>query len=173
MPGTLPAHLASQATSDPCFAWEPAIAGVSDASKTIPQTIKGRMGFLSNLKGYLSRLRPSNQCPPARNAGGNAHLAKLLSGHARDLDAKPLTLTCHRLCIAAVESILIMCATLATMSGRPLFDHLVGEAQQRERAERLGGLEVDDEPISFNCLPVREEGSTIRYSSASKTMPAV
>jgi hypothetical protein len=65
MPGTLPAHLASQAASDPCFAWGPAIAGVSDASTTIPQTIKARMCFLSNLKRYLSRLRPSNQCPPA------------------------------------------------------------------------------------------------------------
>jgi hypothetical protein len=65
MPGTLPAHLASQAASDPCFAWGPAIAGVSDASTTIPQTIKARMCFLSNLKRYLSRLRPSNQCPTA------------------------------------------------------------------------------------------------------------
>jgi len=61
MPGTLPAHLASQAASDPCFAWGPEIAGVSDASTTIPQTIKARMCFLSNLKRYLSRLRPSNQ----------------------------------------------------------------------------------------------------------------
>jgi hypothetical protein len=65
MPGTLPAHLASQAASDPCFAWGPAIAGVSDASTTIPQTIKARMSFLSNLKPYLNRLRPSNQCPAA------------------------------------------------------------------------------------------------------------
>jgi hypothetical protein len=53
MPGTLPAHLASQAASDPCFAWRPAIAGVSDASTTIPQAIKARMCFLSNLKRYL------------------------------------------------------------------------------------------------------------------------
>jgi hypothetical protein len=45
MPGTLPAHLASQAASDPCFAWGPDIAGVSDASTTIPQTIKARMCF--------------------------------------------------------------------------------------------------------------------------------
>jgi hypothetical protein len=58
MPGTLPAHLASQAAADPCFAWGPAIAGVSDASTTIPQTIKARMCFLSNLKRYFSRLRP-------------------------------------------------------------------------------------------------------------------
>jgi hypothetical protein len=65
IPGTLPAHLASQAASDPCFAWGPDIAGVSDASTTIPQTIKARMCFLSNLKRYPSRLRPSNQCPPA------------------------------------------------------------------------------------------------------------
>ena len=65
MPGTLPAHLASQAASDPCFPLGPAIAGVSDVSTTIPQTINARMCFLSNLKRYLSRLRPSNQCPTA------------------------------------------------------------------------------------------------------------
>jgi hypothetical protein len=72
MPGTLPAHLASQAASDPCFAWGPDIAGVSDASTTIPQTIKARMCFLSNLKRYLSRLRPSNQCPRLPAASTNS-----------------------------------------------------------------------------------------------------
>jgi hypothetical protein len=96
MPGTLPAHLASQAASDPCFAWGPAIAGVSDASTTIPQTIKARMCFLSNLKRYLSRLRPSNQCPPASRldelslAQINSHRCGAEIGRRQPVDRLPL-----------------------------------------------------------------------------------
>jgi hypothetical protein len=94
MPGTLPAHLASQAASDPCFAWGPAIAGVSDASATTPQTIKTRMCFLSNLKRYLRRLRPlwrSSKCP-----GGYF----VLGSEVRSYDlpsGRPLIGSLHRL----------------------------------------------------------------------------
>jgi hypothetical protein len=98
MPGTLPAHLASQAASDPCFAWGPAITGVSDASTTIPQTIKARMCFLSNLKRYLSRLRPSNQCPPASRldelslAQINSHRSPPPSAGPSSLSSRPAVL---------------------------------------------------------------------------------
>ena len=44
--------------------------------------------------------------------------------------------------------------------GHPLFDHLVGEGEQRRRnrqAERLGDLQIDDE-IEFNRLLDRQIG---------------
>jgi hypothetical protein len=46
---------------------------------------------------------------------------------------------------------------------RPLFDHLVGEREQRRRhleAKRLGGLEVDDE-LEFRRL---QNGSSLGFS---------
>jgi hypothetical protein len=46
------------------------------------------------------------------------------------------------------------------MNSRRSFDHLVGAARQRQRdrnAERLGGLEVDEE-LDLGCLLDRQVG---------------